>query len=208
MFDERRVKVFTRLSPEKVQALTRRRKSMFLTKHFKIETGYHPGSIGRVVALQAEVYNPIFGVGLAFEAQRSHDLAQFFSGYDSQRDGFFLAMLDGEIVGSIVIDGREQEERGPELRWFALDPKSRGYGIGKRLLQTALESCQAKGYERVHLITSPRLETAIHLYKQAGFEQTLEFVDEVTATPLLAFELQLSKTPIFETYLNPAPINL
>jgi GNAT superfamily N-acetyltransferase len=156
-----------------------------MTTHpLKIEAGYRPGSIGRIIALQAEVYHPIFGVGQAFEISRANDIAKFFSDYDSQRDGFFLALLEGEMVGSIVIDGREQDERGPELRWFALEPKARGYGIGKRLLQTALESCRAKGYKRVHLITSPRLETALYLYKQAGFEQTLEFVDEATATPL------------------------
>jgi GNAT superfamily N-acetyltransferase len=128
--------------------------------------------------------------------------------YDSQRDGFFLAVLNDEIVGSIVIDGREQDERGPELRWFALEPKARGYGIGKRLLHMALGSCQAKGYKRVHLITSPRLETALHLYNQSGFEQKGEFVDETTGTPLLALELYFSKTPIVETYLDLAPINL
>jgi ribosomal protein S18 acetylase RimI-like enzyme len=167
---------------------------MSLTQHFKIESVYRPGCLGRMIALQAEVYHPIFGVGQAFEISRANDMAKFFSDYKSQRDGFFLAVLNGEVVGSIVIDGREQDERGPELRWFALDPKARGYGIGKRLLHTALESCQGKGYERVHLITSPRLETALHLYQQAGFQQTLEFVDETTSTPLLAFELHFPKT--------------
>jgi ribosomal protein S18 acetylase RimI-like enzyme len=175
---------------------------------FTIESVYRPGCLGRMIALQAEVYQLIFGVGEAFEISRANDMAKFFSDYDSQRDGFFLAVLNDEIVGSIVIDGREQDERGPELRWFALALKARGYGMGKKLLQAALESCQSKGYERVHLITSPRLETALHLYKQAGFKQMLEFVDEVTQTPLLALELQLSKTPIFETHVDLAPINL
>lgn len=174
----------------------------------KIESNYRPGCLGRMIALQAEVYHPIFGVGQAFEVSRAKDMAKFFSDYDSQRDGFLLAVLENEIVGSIVIDGREQDERGPQLRWFALEPKARGYGIGKKLLHTALESCQSKGYKRVHLITSPRLETALHLYKQAGFEQVLEFVDDTTSTSLLAFELHFSKTPIFETHLQPAPINL
>jgi ribosomal protein S18 acetylase RimI-like enzyme len=181
---------------------------MFLAKNFKIATSYRPGCLGRMIALQTEVYNQIFRVGQAFEISRANDIANFFSDYDSQRDGFFLALLDDEIVGSIVIDGRGQDEQGPELRWFVLAPKARGYGIGKRLLHLALESCHARGYERVHLVTSPRLETALHLYKGVGFEQVLEFVDEATSTPLLAFELHLPKTPIFETYLDLAPINL
>jgi ribosomal protein S18 acetylase RimI-like enzyme len=158
---------------------------------FKIETSYRPGCLGRMIALQAEVYNPIFGVGQTFEISRANDIAKFFNDYDSQRDGLFLAVLDGEIVGSIVIDGREQDDRGPELRWFALDPKARGYGMGKRLLQTALESCQTKGYERVHLITSPRLEVAIHLYEQAGFSFTGEF--ERDSTVFQTFALHLPK---------------
>jgi ribosomal protein S18 acetylase RimI-like enzyme len=112
------------------------------------------------------------------------------------------------MVGSIVLDGREQDERGPELRWFALEPKARGYGIGKRLLHTALGFCQSKGYERVNLITSPRLETALHLYKQAGFEQTLEFMDETTSTPLLAFELFFPKPLTPELLVESVPMNV
>jgi GNAT superfamily N-acetyltransferase len=169
---------------------------MSSTKLFSVETSYRPGCLGRMIALQTEVYHPIFGAGRAFEVSRANDMAKFFGDYDAKRDGLFLAVLDGEIVGSIVIDGREAG--GPELRWFALEPKARGYGIGKKLLQTALESCQSKGYERVHLITSPRLETAIHLYKKAGFQQTREFVDEATSTPLLAFELHFPKTLVVE----------
>jgi ribosomal protein S18 acetylase RimI-like enzyme len=180
-----------------------------MTTHpFKIETGYHPGCLGQMIALQAQVYHPIFGVGQAFEISRANDIAKFFSDYDSERDGFFLALLEGEMVGSIVIDGREQDERGPELRWFALDVKARGYGIGKKLLHTALESCQAKGYECVHLITSPRLETALHLYKRAGFEQTLEFIDETTSTPLLAFELFFPKPLTPELLVESVPMNV
>lgn len=166
---------------------------MSLTKHFKIESDYRPGCLGRMIALQAEIYQPIFGVGQAFEISRANDITKFFSEYAPQRDGLFFTVLDDEIVGSIVIDGRGQDVRGPELRWFALEPKARGYGVGKKLLHMALESCQSKGYERVHLITSPRHETALHLYKQAGFEQRLEFVDETTSTPLLTFELHFSK---------------
>jgi ribosomal protein S18 acetylase RimI-like enzyme len=192
------VEVITRLSSGLLNNSLKKGKTVASmstqTKHFKIETHYRPGCLGRMIALQAEVYNPIFGVGQAFEISRADDVSKFFTQYDLQRDGLLLAVLDGEIVGSVVIDGREQEARGPELRWFALDPKARGYGIGKRLLHMALGFCQSKGYRRVHLITSPRLETALHLYKQAGFQQTREFVDEATATPLLAFELHFART--------------
>jgi ribosomal protein S18 acetylase RimI-like enzyme len=165
------------------------------THHFKIESGYHPGSIGRMVALQAEVYSEIFGVGLAFETQRARDIAQFFTDYDSQRDGCWSAILDGEIVGSIVVDGREGAGESAELRWFVLAPKARGNGLGHRLLQEALEFCQSQTYKRVHLVTHPRLETAIHLYKQAGFHVTGEFVHESggVSTVFQTFELCLSK---------------
>jgi ribosomal protein S18 acetylase RimI-like enzyme len=174
---------------------------MSLTKHFKIESVYRPGCLGRMIALQAEVYHPIFGVGQAFEISRANDMAKFFSDYKSQRDGFFLAVLNGEVVGSIVIDGREQDERGPELRWFALDVKARGYGIGKRLLHLALESCQNKGYEQVHLVTHARLETALHLYKQAGFHYTGEF--ERDSTVFQTFALYLPKPFALNTRPDP-----
>jgi GNAT superfamily N-acetyltransferase len=170
-----------------------------MTPHpFKIEAGYLPGSIGRMVAVQAEVYSNMFGEGLDFEVQRARDIAKFFSDYKPQRDDCWFAVLEDDIVGSIIADGREGAGESAELRWFILDPKARGLGFGKRLLQAALDFCQIH-YKHVHLVTHPKLETAKQLYEQSGFRFTGEYIykSNNVSTMLQAFEKNFAKPDIF-----------
>ncbi|MFL6112813.1 MAG: GNAT family N-acetyltransferase, partial [Catenulispora sp.] len=53
-----------------------------------------------------------------------------------------------------------------------LDPSQRGRGLGRRLLDTALDYCRAQDADRVFLLTIAGLDPAHHLYRKAGFELT------------------------------------
>jgi GNAT superfamily N-acetyltransferase len=46
----------------------------------------------------------------------------------------------------------------------------RGKGIGKRLMNAAIEFCNHKGYERIYLWTFEGLDAAKHLYEKTGFK--------------------------------------
>jgi putative acetyltransferase len=56
-----------------------------------------------------------------------------------------------------------------ELRKMYLRPDVRGLGLGRRLLDHALNRAQAFGFKRVTLETSSGLAEAIRLYTRAGF---------------------------------------
>ena len=135
-----------------------------------IEKGYIPGCIGRVTELHARYYSRLVGFGLLFEAKVARDMAEFCSRYDEERDGLWLANLDERVHGSILIDGLHGKDKGAHLRWFIVSDEIRGSGVGNALINTAMEFCRSRGYERVYLWTFAGLHAARHLYEKAGFE--------------------------------------
>jgi GNAT superfamily N-acetyltransferase len=134
-----------------------------------IHRGYLPGCIGRIAELHATYYSSSVGFGVAFEAKVASELAGFCLRYTHERDGLWLAIDDGRIHGSIVIDGSGYQEKGAHLRWFITSDDSRGHGLGNTLLQAAMSFCEEKGYRRVYLWTFDGLHAARHLYEKHGF---------------------------------------
>lgn len=58
-----------------------------------------------------------------------------------------------------------------EIRKMYLLPELRGLGIGRRLLNEAIEDARRLGYRRVRLETASVLQEAIALYRSAGFRR-------------------------------------
>ncbi len=54
-------------------------------------------------------------------------------------------------------------------RWFLVAPGARGGGLGRRLLEAALDFSRDQGYRRVTLWTVDLLGAAAHLYRARGF---------------------------------------
>jgi len=131
--------------------------------------GYVPGAIGRVVQLHAAYYAKAWDFGLYFEAKVATELSEFLRRLDPARDGFWTAILDGHVEGSIAIDGASGETEGAHLRWFILSEALRAQGIGNRLMQEAVDFCRQRGHVRVFLWTFHGLEPARHLYEKFGF---------------------------------------
>lgn len=58
-----------------------------------------------------------------------------------------------------------------EIRKMYLLPELRGLGIGRRLLEDAIEDARRLGYRRLRLETASALREAIALYRSAGFRR-------------------------------------
>jgi len=88
--------------------------------------------------------------------------------------GVHLVAVDaaGEVVGwcDVVRDGRPGYGHGGRLG-MGLLPAHRGQGLGRRLLEAALEEARARGMERVELEVYASNERAMRLYETAGFER-------------------------------------
>src|SRR5262245_26387592 len=132
-----------------------------------LRSDLRPGDIGGIVSLHGLVYAKEYGFDHTFEAYVAGPLAQVaLSG--SPRERRWIAERDGRIVGCIaIVQASPAEERAgnvAQLRWFLVDPSTRGAGIGTRLLNEAVAFCRACGYDSVILWTVSALSAAAHLY--------------------------------------------
>lgn len=137
---------------------------------FRIETGYKPGAIGRIVELHGTYYHDHWGFGHYFETKVATELSEFFRRYDKNRDGIWIATLNGRVEGSVIIDGMHTGSEGAHLRWFMVSDTLRGKGVGRKLIKRAIDFCQNKRYKRIYLWTFEGLDAARHLYEAVGFK--------------------------------------
>jgi GNAT superfamily N-acetyltransferase len=135
-----------------------------------LHKGYRPGCIGAITALHAHFYSAEKGFGQVFESRVARELASFSDRYSGSSDGLWLALIDGRVHGSIVIDGTSADDEGAHLRWFITSDQLRGTGCGRTLLSNALSFCDTKLFPSVYLNTFQGLDAARHLYEAYGFQ--------------------------------------
>ena len=99
-------------------------------------------------------------------------MAEFLGRYNEDQDGIWTVSSEGRIEGSIIIDGIHAKHEGAHLRWFIVSDRLRGKGAGNMLIQTAIDFCRNKNYERIYLWTFEELRAARHLYEKYGFQIT------------------------------------
>lgn len=79
-----------------------------------------------------------------------------------------LALLEGErVVGVVVITPRSGEEA--EITNVAVDEAWQGQGLGRRLLELAIERTRADGLRRLTIATGNSSLAQLGLYQRAGF---------------------------------------
>jgi ribosomal protein S18 acetylase RimI-like enzyme len=148
-----------------------------MTAQTRIRTGLEPGDIGYIIYLHGEFYAQEYDLDRMFEGDVAIKMGEFAKTYDSRKDYFAVAEIDGNIVGSIVINGLSDESA--QLRWFLVHPDARGRGVGRQLIDNALGFCRERGFKKVTLWTISELKGAAHLYRQAGFTVTREETHEI-----------------------------
>ncbi|MGG3508533.1 helix-turn-helix domain-containing GNAT family N-acetyltransferase [Paenibacillus lautus] len=135
---------------------------------------FKPGDAGYVAYLHGSVYDKTYRLGQMFEHYVMKGLADFV--IDSDRGELWVAEVNGRIVGSIAIT--KSSDTVAQLRWFILDEPFQGKGIGKKLIETALNFCKEQNYKHVFLWTVSTLESARYLYRKYNFELTEEKPNE------------------------------
>jgi len=93
--------------------------------------------------------------------------------YLKSPDEFLIATINDDVVGYIIAEV-QKDLYGKAIGHIvnlAVDPKYRGKGIGKALLQHLLNRFMGKGITRVYLEVSKSNEIAKKLYKAYGFKE-------------------------------------
>jgi GNAT superfamily N-acetyltransferase len=127
------------------------------------------GDLGRIVTLHGECYELLPGFGLRFEAFVARTIAEFVLDNES-RGRVWLAEHGDKLVGCTAIALREHNTA--QLRWVLVDPSARGVGLGRRLVESALDYCREQGCVDVFLESTDGLPESQALYDDLGFELT------------------------------------
>ena len=133
---------------------------------------HQPGDMGSVVHLHGMLYAQEYGWDDTFEALVAGIVAKFIQNFDPKRERCWIAEMEGEIVGSVFLV--KESETVSKLRLLLVYPKSRGLGIGKRMVSECLRFAKQAGYRKTMLWTNNVLLAARHIYETMGFKLVLE----------------------------------
>lgn len=128
---------------------------------------HQPGDIGWVIQRHGMLYAHEYGWDETFEALVAEITAKFIKEFDPKRERAWIAEKDGENIGCVFLV--RQSDEIAKLRLLLVDPKARGLGVGKRLVEECIKFAKVKGYKKITLWTNDILTTARRIYEQTGF---------------------------------------
>ena len=157
-------------------------------------TGPSPGLLGDVAALHGRYYAAHWDFPVMFEDKVAREMGAFLQRYDPARDLVLRVEERDRVLGSITIDGSDPElaDGQAHLRWFILHESLAGQGLGKRLIDTALQFARDAGFRSIYLTTFKGLGAAMSLYERAGFKVVDEQEGRTWGNTVLEQRLELS----------------
>lgn len=84
---------------------------------------------------------------------------------------YWVAEMEGEIVGGAGIYPTPDLPTGTcELVKMYLKPSVRNIGLGRRMMQVAMDWAKSVGYTHAYLETMPELKKAVAVYEALGYK--------------------------------------
>lgn len=112
--------------------------------------------------------------------------------FDDERHHFWVAEVDGQVVGMIGIAG--EEDHTAEIRRLRVAPEFQDTNVAETLLTVAVEHCRQHGFLKVRLDTRFQRDAAVDLFDSIGFQHTR--TKSVPGKELLEFYLDLYRQPV------------
>ncbi len=100
------------------------------------------------------------------------EVDQMSAAYATADARYYVVERDHQVLGGAGfarLQGSTVEQATCELRKMYFDPKARGLGLGRALLDLLLAEMRSAGYRRCYLETTKQMQAAQRLYRAAGF---------------------------------------
>jgi len=159
----------SRSLPGKFMKTSDRYISPFITIRYDLR----PGDVGYITYLHGSIYGREQGWDHTFDAYVAVPLSRFAMAH-THREQIWIVEQEGLIVGSVAVV--QFSDTMAQLRWLLLDSSHRGRGLGRHLVQEAVDFSRAAGYSSIFLWTVDILVAATRLYRSMGFVKTEEVV--------------------------------
>ena len=117
--------------------------------------------------MHGRLYAEEYGWDERFEALVAKICSDFINRYNPDRERCWIAEMDRQIVGSVMVV--QESDEAAKLRLLLVDPRARGLGLGKRLVDECIRFARRKGYKKLVLWTNHVLVQARNIYQKAGF---------------------------------------
>ncbi len=140
-----------------------------MTASPSVRRDLRPGDLDAIVAHHGAVYLPEYRLDSRFEAHVAASVAAAGArGFPRPNEGVWIVEDAGGHAGSLALT--DEGDGLGAVRWFVLDQRLRGNGLGRRLLAELIGEAEAAGYGGLELETFSDLRAAAHLYRSHGFE--------------------------------------
>ena len=133
---------------------------------------HRAGDIGWVISRNGALYAEEYGWTIDYEALVAEIAGQFIKNFDPARERCWIAEAGGERVGSVMlVNGGNGVAK---LRLLIVEPRSRGLGVGRALVNECVRTARELGYTSMTLWTQSILLAARGIYRSCGFRMVKE----------------------------------
>lgn len=132
-------------------------------------SAFAPTERDAVTALIVKIQQDEFGI--AITAQDQPDLSDIPGFYQSGAGGFWVAKLDGGIVGTIALKDIGEGQGALRKMFVAEQARGRELGVAAKLLGRLLEEARRSGITQIYLGTTDKFLAAHRFYEKNGFAE-------------------------------------
>ena len=129
---------------------------------------HRAGDMGWIADRHGALYAEEYGLNHKMEAYVAEVVARFLREFDPAREHCWIAERDGVRIGSVFIV--KDSDTVARLRMLLVEPKARGLGVGRRLVEECIRFARQAGYGEIVLWTHSILTAARRIYGSLGFE--------------------------------------
>lgn len=135
-----------------------------------LTTDFTQRDIDYSIKRHIEIFDSEYGFSREFNNNVTKLIKSFGENYNPDKEFMLIAKENGKFAGTITV--LCQEEGKARLRYFFVEPFTRGKGVGRLLFTTAMNMAKEKGCTHAYFSTYNVLKPARTMYRHLGFEIT------------------------------------